>query len=418
MGITESNAIFQIDNKEFAGVIKYSYDFGITIEFTTSELLIRNPLTELDIQELECQLNNDGPFAVLFDSTMVLTYISSNIFTYKIYASYGLFGRIQKKPYFGRILKIEFNDIDQWIGSQLTKQTFSDNYRSYSLKVDMSKAKKYEFDEKVVTILHTSTVPIGPVSNGEYSIKQNSLFIYHFSEVIEIPIIKNTIYSLRELVSFILNNPINIKKVVTTVYDDDYKCDTDVLFIARIRNIESKKLIKPIIKYRKFEEEFVDLFNRWDDYRKKVKYYDYFFNAYYTSKFLDQKLLGLIIIVETTYGIICGEKREETSNFRKYVESVISYLPEKYKENVHLALSEKNRLSLKERFLDLEKYAKDKANYPELVKRIVKFRNDLSHGNGLQNFTVEEIRNIHEQVYTIYLEFIKKDILGLRDNAR
>lgn len=139
--------------------------------------------------------------------------------------------------------------------------------------------------------------------------------------------------------------------------------------------------------------------------------FDYFFALYYQNKFVDQKLFALLTLLETVYDKKITSRKMEKSEFSRHVREKTDYLPDRYKEEVRTCLGSRNRISQKERLEGLAKYSKNMKNTDRMIKDLITFRNDLAHGRGLVNFTVDRIVDLHDFAFSMYQNFVRTFIL-------
>ncbi len=111
-------------------------------------------------------------------------------------------------------------------------------------------------------------------------------------------------------------------------------------------------------------------------------------------------------IIETMFGKYFTDTKMDTKEYRKHINEILEYLPEEFSEEVKNALNDRNRLSLRMRLEKISIYSKNEDEYNELIPDIIKFRNNIAHGRGLENFTIEAIVKMHDIMKNIFNNFV------------
>ncbi len=298
MSDKKSEVIFNIENDTYIGKIEYGYNNWIKLTFLTNNLIINKPEKELEIEIIYGAIKNESGTFLLYNSTMYLNHFSTNnLYEYTILSAYGIFGSIDNEFDLKYInsFGFQFDKLHEWIGMKNISMEINEKQNKYALKVDMEDENEIKISEnKYIKMRHYNTVPLGIQNNGEYTVKQNSSFEYKINSEINIKTIKKHFNILRQIIMFCCDKPINIKNAYVNYKNRDNVKQFKIYF--RSENYDDTKILNPLVTYNKFFQNVEVIYSRWEEMNEKVKYISYFYSSYYSTKFIDQKLTGLITI--------------------------------------------------------------------------------------------------------------------------
>jgi hypothetical protein len=346
-------------------------------------------------------------------------YNSAGIVTYDIHASYGYLSsniiNIEKSKV------IEFyvacSSIEEWIGNRLVEIS-SENYKErFDYSVSMIKEEKSSIDQKrSIGIISNAQIPLGIQNEGNFIISQRSAFVFSSDEPFSIDSIVDTANLHKQLLSFFCSRSIGIKEIYfikKRKFGNKYRKQKVNLLVSLKSNRNETKNTSGLIEFQDYFNKMGIVYKRWESFIEKNKYAYYFFDNYFSTSFVDQRLLASIVLLEKIHNSYFKGIKREMDELDQYIKSIEIALPSDIKDEIIIALKERNGLSLKSKLENFSDYAQNKADYLASIPRLVRFRNDMAHGSGMKEITIDEQIKLHRTAIYVICNFITKKVLEI-----
>ncbi len=414
----EYEILFWLKKKEYSGTLRYNPGKIIQISFSTNNTLSDEIFKYVEIEDVKGNLVSHNKSIYFCKCSIQSNYLgSSSVYKYDILCQYAYIGNniADIKKIKIREFYVHYLGIEDWIGNRLIKINTNDYKTQFDYQVNM-----YTIDEKLIDdsrnikIINTATVPFGVQSNGEYKIVQTSIIGFKTKIVFELKNVHAIMVYFQHLLSFILQHDIGINEIYFYRKQKQGGKLTDIkinILLGFRKNQSQNRNVEPLIGYDDFLQNAGNIYLTWEKLENKHEYLSQFIRSYYDNNFVDQKLGALITLLESIHNDYFTGIKKQKKEYKDHIKTICSYIPDDMKQEVEVALSDRNSLSLSSKLLNYKEYARDKTKYCDSIKNYVRFRNCMYHGSGISEFSINDIINMNADLYYVFSNLLVRKVL-------
>jgi len=414
----DTNIIFKYLKKSFPGKFFYTPGKLIKIRFISNYMLSNDFLNSIKINKISGSISTPNNAITLHNCNLLpISINTSGIFDYEISASYAILGSNIKNISSLKVkyFYIEYDSIDFWIGNKILQINSNENISESIIKVKVKDKINSNIDNsRSLYIKYIATIPLGTQNDGQYTIKQNTYIGFKTDISIKVDSLIEYSHIYRNLLIFCLQKNIGISQIFfykRSIFNHKYIKEKNNILIGFYNNQTSIAHKSALINFNTFEHAAGTIYKNWELLFNDDEYLNIFIKSYYNSIFIDQKLISLIVLLESMHNNYYNGIKRDKFEFAAYVSNVLKNIPTEYQNDVRIALSDRNSLSLTNKLLNYSIYADNENEYKNDIKKYVRFRNLTAHGAINDEFSISEITRLEKNLYNIMCKFIMKKLL-------
>jgi hypothetical protein len=427
-----SQGIFYFNGFELPGVLVTKANNPIEVKIVTNYKLSNIAKTEIEIFDNKPQrisliygvLKSDNKKVTLVDAMFYASsWSSNNLYEYTIITNLMVLGEFIDDINEFRIdnVALIISALNKLIGNTLlsARKQIKENVWHF----DIINSKDIDFGkEDGIKIILKAFYNFEMYSRrSSFTIEQKNSIEFTFDPPKKLYDIIGFVRTIENYFSFVFQTELGIDEVAYLGLEK-YEDRTIELINHIYYNDEDKTnnkvdIDRYLINDDKIEENIgLHLFN-WIRLTNNIEYLNYFIRLYYGNKYIDQKIIAQINMLEALHRFYYGTKRSDSDN-NDLIENICSELKtDTYKELVTGLLKQKNSFGLNRKIKELA----DKAGCPIVDKQIVKDINNLrqqySHGSKNKDTNIQKLRTINEFLMNIINSLILSEVKSMIKKA-
>jgi len=407
----ETEGIFILENNYYAGKIILSPNKPVRIIITTNIRIFGLNFKYKQIDRIIGSIKETNERITILDGIIHESLWSSNgIIEYTIRANVIIFGEnINKKNINIPNLHLMLPDLNDYFGNSLTKAIFNIKEKIVDLNIQydktISELNSFEFGFKV-KIRAFYNIDKYNLRN-KFDVKQLNSVVLEFKKSKDIYSSLKYVFLIETLLSFIFQRECTVDEVV---YFKKNKTGSfnHIYFKHRICNNDNSD--KVLFERKYLIENLCKFIINWIKITNQIKYLQYFMLHCYENKYIDQRIIAQVNLIEAFHRFYFGTKKDDTeieANIERIIPQINSENDKKYVENL---IKSKNSYGLKRKINDILLKSKTIDFKKDEIEIIIKIRSTLSHGGTNEIIDLEKLAKLSKKLNVVIISIIRNEI--------
>ncbi len=411
-----SQGIFYIKDLKLPGVLITNNSKHVEIKILLNSRIDFIEAGPVKLPIVNGTLREEGKLITLIDAIACKGFWSSNeLFEYVISSNTMIYGvNIKEDSTFTlNNISIVSSILNKLIGNNLLKAHLNINEDIWDLKI--KKKIKIDLGEN-----NDLCIKLDSFYNfDKYSMKSkivieqiNSLNII-FKNDVSIYEAIDLIKKIENFLTFLLQTDIGIDEVVSHFTENVNGKDISIFYHLYYKDEYKSNEIdytNTLIEPYQFVEKFGGLLLNWIRLDKDIPYLNYFIRLYYTNKFVDQKIISQINLIESIHRFFKGTAQDSQviiERNKRICDQITS--SEEDRTLVENKLRNMNGYGISRKIREIAEIA----NMPfekKYIEKINSIRQNFAHGDAQKEISLKEYKQINEDLNIRINAIIMKEL--------
>ena len=412
----ELHGLFVLGEKSYSGRIIFYPNTPVKVVITTTA---NDHNLEINykgkyIDQIFGVLKEEGDEITIIDGYIIDSFYSTNgISEYTILSNLVIFGEnINKTELKISNLHMMIPTLNKYIGNKLEKATFYTNEKivDFSIKYE-NISSEFDTPDSELKVAIKSFYNIDKYDlRHKFEVEQFHSIALEFKKNKELYESTKYVFTIEAFFSFVFQKECFVNEIV--YFKEKIFKPFNHIYIKHDINNKNDK-----INYNKvlFEIEYLinnlsKLISNWIKITDEIKYLRYFMLNYFNNKYIDQKIVAQVNLIEALHLYYFGTKKDDNE-----IEIVINRIipqicNEDDKDMVKKLINSKNSYGINRKIDEISAKSNTINLSKKEIKNIVKIRSILSHGGVDENFDFEKYCELSRKLNEIIVNIVKEEI--------
>jgi len=408
----ETEGLFFLEKNHYTGKIIISHNNPVKIIITTHIRIFGLNFKYKQISRINGSVKETNQKITILDGIIHESLWSSNgIIEYTIRSNLVIFGEnINKKTINIPNLHIMLPDLNEYFGNNLTRARFNISEKIVDLSIQYDKiisefnSLEYGIKVKIKAFYNIDKYNL----SNKFDVKQLNSISLEFKKPKEIYSSMKYIFLIETLLSFIFQKECSVDEIV---YFKNNKIGffNHIYFKHQVCK-NNRNNDKVLFQKKYLIENLCKFIINWIGITNEIKYLQYFMLHYFENKYIDQRIIAQVNLIEAFHRFYFGTKKEDPeieANVKRIIPQINTKNDKKYVESL---IKSKNSYGLKRKISDISAKSKIINITEKELEAIIKIRSTLSHGSINETIDFQNQIELSEKLNKMIICIIKQEI--------